>query len=99
MAPVDPMALADPEQRRAWQTDRGMQVFSFWDTTNTRPTVDLMLAPVVSFADLWSDATIVTLGEGQVRVASIPHLIRMKEEAGRPQDLADIERLHKLQGH
>jgi hypothetical protein len=96
MAPVDPMALADPEQRRAWQATRGMQVFSFWDTTNTRPTVDLMLAPVVSFADLWSDATIVTIGGIDVRVASITHLIRMKEAAGRPQDLADLERLHKL---
>ena len=40
MAPVDPLSLADPERRHDWQTSRGMQVFSFWDTTNTRPTVE-----------------------------------------------------------
>ena len=93
MAPVDPLSLADPERRHDWQTSRGMQVFSFWDTTNTRPTVDVMLAPVVSFDDLWTDAARVMIGGIDVRIASIPHLIRMKEAAGRTQDLADVERL------
>jgi len=95
MAPVDPMTLADPEQRRVWRSTRGMKVFSFWDTTNTRPTVDVMLDPVVSFEELWTDATIVAIGGIDVPIASIPHLIRMKEAAGRPQDLADLERLRK----
>ena len=93
MAPVDPMSLADPELRRDWQASRGMKVFSFWDSTNTRPTVDVMLAPVVSFEELWTGATLVAIGGIDVRVASVPHLIRMKEAAGRPQDLADVERL------
>jgi hypothetical protein len=98
MAPVDPLSLADPERRHEWQTSRGMKVFSFWDTTNTRPTVDVMLVPVVSFDDLWTDATHVMIGGIDVRIASIPHLIRMKEAAGRTQDLADVERLRaKLQ--
>jgi hypothetical protein len=71
------MCLADPDQRREWQTTRGMKVFSFWDTTNTRPTVDVMLAPVVGFDDLWADATAVGIGGIDVRIASIAHLIRM----------------------
>jgi hypothetical protein len=37
LAPVDPMSLVDPQQRRVRQTTRAMPVFSFWDTTNTRP--------------------------------------------------------------
>jgi hypothetical protein len=93
MAPVDPMFLADPERRREWQSTRGMKVFSFWDSTNTRPTVDVILAPVVPFNDLWTDAAVVTIGGVGVRIASIPHLIKMKEAAGRTQDLADLERL------
>ena len=93
MAPVDAMALADPVQRREWQTHRGMQVFSFWDSTNARPTVDIMLAPVVTFAELYAEASVVTIGSTEVHVASIPHLIRMKEAAGRSQDLIDLERL------
>ena len=70
-----------------------MKVFSFWDTTNARPTVDVMLAPVVSFDDLWADAALTTIGGVEVRIASVQHLIRMKEAAGRPQDLVDLERL------
>jgi len=93
MAPVDPMSLADPERRRDWQTTRGMKVFSFWDSTNTRPTVDVMLAPIVNFDELWAEAAVVTIGGVEVRIASVPHLIRMKEAAGRTQDLADVERL------
>ena len=93
LAPVDALALADPSQRREWQTTRNMQVFSFWDSTNARPTVDDMLAPPVPFDELWVDARVVSIGGHDLRIASIPQLIRMKEAAGREQDLADVERL------
>ena len=96
LAPVDPAALADPEQRHEWQTVRNMQVFSLWDSTNTRPTVDIMLSPAVPFEELWAAALETQIGRHDVRVASIDHLIRMKAAAGRPQDLADIERLRAL---
>jgi hypothetical protein len=76
MAPVDPMSLADPEQRRDGQASRGMKVFSFWDSTNTRPTVNVMLAPTANFDELWAEAAVVTIGGIEVRITSIPHLIR-----------------------
>jgi hypothetical protein len=65
----------------------------FWDSTNARPTVDVMLDPVVPFEDLWAAAPTVDVGGHDVHVASIAHLIEMKVAAGRPQDLADVERL------
>jgi predicted nucleotidyltransferase len=96
LAPVDPAWLADPVRRAEWQTQRGMQVFSFWDSTNTRPTVDVMLSPPVPFEELWADAVSVPVAGTTVKVASIAHLIHLKQAAGRPQDLADIERLRAL---
>ena len=96
MAPVNPTELADPARRHEWQTTRNMQVFSFWDSTNQRPTVDIMLDAIIPFDELWSDSTMVALGGHDVHVASIPHLIRMKEVAGRPQDQWDIECLRTL---
>lgn len=98
LAPVDPTALADPEQRHEWQTVRNMQVFSLWDSTNTRPTVDIMLSPGVPFDGLWAAASVTQIGGHEVRVASIDHLIQMKTAAGRTQDLADIDRLRVLAG-
>ena len=99
LAPVDPLALADPAQRHEWQTTRNMQVFSFWDSTNTRPTIDVMLSSAIPFEDLWSRAAVISIGGHEIRVACVEHLIRMKEAAGRPQDLADVERLRtRLEG-
>ena len=96
LAPVDPLELANADRRREWQSQRNMQVFSFWDSTGSRPTVDVILNPVVPFAELWTDATSMTLGGLKVRVASVPHLIRMKSATGRAQDMQDVERLKKL---
>ena len=96
LAPVDPMALADPAQRREWQSTRNMQVFSLWDSSNARPTVDIMLSPEVPFDELWPAASVMNIGGHDVRVASIEHLIRMKTASGRAEDLADIERLRTL---
>jgi len=93
LAPVDPLALADPAQRHEWQATRNMQVFSFWDSTNTRPTIDVMLSNMIPFEELWSQAVVISLGGREIRVACVEHLIVMKEAAGRPQDLADVERL------
>ncbi|MGH8135055.1 MAG: nucleotidyltransferase domain-containing protein [Steroidobacteraceae bacterium] len=42
-APVDARQLADPVIRAAWHRDRNMQVFSYWDTTGRRPTIDICI--------------------------------------------------------
>mgnify|MGYP002784251540 CR=1 FL=1 len=93
LAPVPARALADAEQRAAWQRDRGMKVFSFWDTTNQRPTVDVMLDPPVPFEELWAGAASFPIGGIDVRVASIAHLVSLKQAAGRPKDQEDVVRL------
>jgi hypothetical protein len=96
-APVDAMLFADPAARAAWRRDREMRVFSLWDTSGTRPTIDLFTESVIPFEDLWRDATTVEIARDlAIRVASIPHLIQLKEIAGRPQDLVDIEQLRVI---
>ena len=97
VAPVDARLFADPATRAAWRQERGMQVFSLWDTTGARPTIDLFTESVIPFEELWRDTvTIKISGILAIRVASIPHLIQLKEIAGRPQDLEDIERLRGI---
>ena len=98
-APVDPALLANATIREQWRLERGMQVFSLWDTTNRRPTVDVLLACPVPFTELLNDAVTVTIGAVQIRVASLAHLIGMKQQTARPRDLEDVERLRVLQQH
>jgi hypothetical protein len=57
-----------------------------------RPTADVDLAIDLS-THATQDAVVVRISDMGVRIASIPHLIKMKEAAGRAQDLADLERL------
>jgi hypothetical protein len=95
LAPVDPMQLADGESRAEWKRERNMVVFSFWDSSNTKPTVDIFLEPPLPFEELWNDSVPVSLGGVTVRIVSLSHLIRLKTDSGRPRDLADIAHLRE----
>ena len=97
MLPVDPRQLADANERKRWSQERGMQVFSFWDPTHTRPSIDVFVNDVLPFDELSCDSRLVTLEGTTLRVASVDHLIRLKTLAGRPQDFSDIARLRDIQ--
>ena len=84
MLPLDSRQLADGEVRRKWRNERGMEVFSFWDPSHTRPAVDIVVEPPVAFEDLWRDAREFQLDGVALRVASIAHLVALKRFAGRP---------------
>ena len=97
VAPVDPALLADASIRDQWRTQPNMEVFSLWDTPNRGPTLDVLLSSPVPFTDLHRDALTVTLDGVPVTVASVAHLITMKEHTARPRDLEDVQRLRVLQ--
>jgi hypothetical protein len=48
------------------------------------------------FDRLWTGSRRVTISAVPIRVASIEHLIELEHIAGRPQDLADVERLREV---
>lgn len=95
--PVEPRDFADPAIRESWIRDKGMRVFSFWHAENPMTVVDLFVEHPIPFEALWARSVEVDLGEVRTRIASIEDLIRLKEQAGRPQDLSDIERLRAIQ--
>ena len=58
-------------------------------------TLDLMLiAPV--FEKVWADREVFQLGTQTLTIVSKQGLITMKEVAGRPQDIADIDALRRM---
>jgi hypothetical protein len=94
--PVDARQFADPDVRRQWIAEKGMQVFTMIDPGNPMRAVDLFVESPFPFDELWRRSDIMMLGRIEVRVASIPDLIAMKRRADRPQDRLDIEALEAI---
>ncbi len=95
-APVDPVDFADPVVRERWVEEKGMRVFSLVDRDNPMRAVDLFVRSPIDFEQLWSQAPVMMLQSTTVRVAHIDDLITLKRQAGRPQDLIDIEQLELI---
>lgn len=56
----------------------------------------LMSLEGVDFEDAWAARKVVRWGRTQVPLLSPAHLVANKKRVGRPQDLADVERLRPL---
>jgi hypothetical protein len=96
--PIDADAFARPEQRQRWREEKGMQVLNFHSDAFPGTSVDVFVYEPFDFAHEYDIAMRGELLPGiQVRFVSIPTLIRMKETAGRPRDLDDIQHLKWLQ--
>lgn len=93
--PVAAEDFADPGKRAEWG-QRNMLVFPLWDPDNPLRSVDVFIDEPVAFDRLLREAVRKDLDGTTVPVASIDHLIEMKENAGRPRDLEDIGKLRQL---
>jgi hypothetical protein len=94
--PVPSEQFADPQIRERWRRERNLTVFSLHDPADPRREVDLFAEAPVAFEELWNASQVVVAGDVPIRIAGLAHLIAMKREAGRPQDLADIVALEAM---
>lgn len=77
-------------------SDREMQLFRVSRAEGTSlTTLDLMLVTPVLF-EVWNDRELVRTFDTDIKVVSKTALIKMKQLAGRLQDLADIESLRSI---
>ncbi len=95
--PVPLSDFADPEKRRDWADSRNMLVFQVWHPSDPFCTVDVFIRNPIDFEALWQRSNMASLGRTDCRIASIEDLIAMKSQAGRPQDLRDIDELRRIQ--
>lgn len=96
--PIKADAFAQPEQRQRWREDKGMQVLNFHSDAFPGTSVDVFVSEPFDFAHEHEVAMRSELLPNiQVCFVSIPTLIRMKQVAGRPRDLDDIQHLTWLQ--
>jgi len=93
--PVKVADFADPAIREGWIRDKGMMVFQMY-SDQSRMSIDIFVRYPLDFDALWDQSTKIDLQGTSLRIASIDHLILMKREASRPQDLLDIGQLEKI---
>lgn len=94
--PVSLADFADPAKREDWVTNRNMLVFQLWDPANPERSVDVFVREPMDFQAMRSEAVTKDLDGVPIRVASIRHLIQLKQSAGRPMDLDDIAALREI---
>ena len=96
IAPVPILQFADPSTRESWIRDKNMIVFSLW--LPDRPTfkLDIFVAEPFEFEPTYERSVTVDLGTAEATVLALEDLIALKRDAGRPQDLADVQALERI---
>ena len=96
--PEKPEDFAKPELREKWRREKGMIVLKLWSDTHRRTPIDVFIYEPFDFDREFAAARRENLlGAMQAPIVRYETLIEMKKAAGRPQDLADIADLNRLQ--
>jgi hypothetical protein len=94
LVPITAGQFADAELRGRWIREKGMKVLNFFSDRHRETNVDVFVSEPFEFEREFADALRGDLAPGVgVRFVSLPTLIAMKERAGRPRDLDDIQHL------
>ncbi len=96
IVPVPMTAFADPETRESWIREKNMVVFSLWHPSRPTLKIDVFVSEPFDFGATYERAVRVDLGRTEATVVALDDLITLKREAGRPQDIADVESLARL---
>jgi hypothetical protein len=96
--PVTPEQFADPVMREAWRREKDMTVLPLWSDAHHRTPVDVFVYEPFDFSQEYKLARRERVaGTETAPVIRLETLLRMKRAAARPQDLADIAGLERLE--
>ncbi|MGH6691047.1 MAG: nucleotidyl transferase AbiEii/AbiGii toxin family protein [Gammaproteobacteria bacterium] len=96
--PVTADGFADPAQRARWMSEKGMTVLNFHSERHRETPVDVFVSEPFDFATEHRLALVEDVAPGvPLRIVRLETLLRIKQDAGRPQDLADVAELRSLQ--
>lgn len=95
--PVEASDFADAAKREKWKKEKGMLVFSFYHLKRFQDHIDVFVYEPIEFEKAYKEKEFMKAGLINIPVISIKYLKKMKEIAGRPQDLADIKALKEVE--
>ncbi|MBI2335656.1 MAG: hypothetical protein HYU97_02700 [Deltaproteobacteria bacterium] len=95
--PVKAEDFADAKNRQDWIENKNMIVFSFYHEQDLMNVVDVFVKHPLPFESIYKRKELIPLDRRvNIPVISIPDLIKLKTEASRQQDLADIRALKEI---
>ena len=95
--PISAAQFADASLRAQWIREKGMKVLNFRSDAHRETPVDLFITEPFDFEEEYRSALLQESAPGlAVRILRLDSLLRMKAQAGRGQDLADIDELNLL---
>jgi len=96
-APVAFVEFADPQKRANWAREKNLTVFSVHSPQHALTEVDLFVELPLDFDAAYRSAIRKEVAPGVVATfIGLEDLRRLKQRAGRPQDLLDLEKLASL---
>lgn len=99
IVPVSSEAFADERSRRALVDAKGMTVLHFHSDAHPETPIDLFATEPFDVEAELATALVEDIAPGvALPIVRLETLLRMKAEAGRPQDLADIAELRRVHG-
>ena len=94
--PIDPREFADETKRTSWIHEKGMKALNFYSETLPIGEIDILIDTPIPYKELKSRAVRIELQDEKIPIVSIRDLIELKLQAGRKQDLADVEHLRMV---
>ena len=92
--PVQPAQFADSEMRETWIREKGMLVLNLFSDAHLETPVDVFVRHPFDFTNEFEQSLTEQIdGDIPVHFVSLPTLLKLKAEAGRPHDLVDIDQL------
>lgn len=95
--PVAITDFAETHKREQWVNEKNLIVFSLASTQHPLTEVDIFAQNPLNFAQAYEAAAWKEVVAGLTApIISLEDLLRLKQQAGRPQDINDITRLRAL---
>jgi hypothetical protein len=95
--PVTPEDFAVEENRERWRKEKDMIVLKLWSDEHRRTTIDVFVYEPFDFKSEYHAATWLPIAaEVRAPIVRFDTLVRMKTEAGRLRDLADVADLERV---
>jgi len=97
--PVTASEFAEPGLRRKWQREKNMTVLRFWSDRHRETPLDVFVTEPFDFKREYAKADVLESAPGlPIRIVTLATLLKMKRQAARSQDVADIDEINLLRG-